>query len=141
MANEKTTGKAGSRKEHKAHWQQPWAQRVLQGNYSSFEKLLFMRIASFGAAGCWMRNEVLMAELNRCERNVRTAIAKLWEGKEFWITGWDSHKRCIYAMKNPEVVAMVEEKYRAAVKAGKVADKNDFYIKNKSRGYENPKSD
>lgn len=136
MANDKTSQKSGSGREHKAYWQQPWAQRVLQGNYSSFEKLLFMRAASFGVAGCWMKNETFMAEFRRSERTVRTAIAKLQAGGEFWITGWDSHKRWIYAMQNPEVKAMAEVRYKAELKAGKVTDKNDFYVKLKTKGYQ-----
>jgi len=136
MANEKTTGKSGSRTEHKAYWQKPWAKRVLMGNYSSFEKLLFMRIASFGAEGCWMKNKTFMAELRRSESTIQQAITKLCDGKELWITGWDSTKRCIYAHHNPEVIAMAEARYKAERKAGKVTDKNDFYMKNKTRGYE-----
>ena len=135
MAKQRTARNAESRAGHIAYWKQPWVQRVLQGNYSSFEKLLFMRVASFGRDGCWMHNEALIVELGRCERTIRTAIAHLWEGKDFWITGWDSHKRCIYATHNPEVVAMAEERYRAELKAGKVKDKSDFYTKNKTRGY------
>jgi hypothetical protein len=135
MANDETPKKSGSGTEHKAHWQQPWAQRVLQGQYSPFEKLLFMRAASFGAKGCIMYSRTLARELGCCERYVREGIAKLWKGGELWITGWDSRNRTIYAIHNPEVVAMAKARYKAELKDGKVADKDDFYRKNKTRGY------
>ena len=135
MAQKKTTKKSGSGNGHKAYWQQPWVQRVLQGNYSSFEKLLFMRIASFGPGGCWMKNKTLMAEFRRSESTIQQAITRLCEGNEFWITGWDSTSRMIYAHHNPEVIAMAEEMYRAEIKAGTVKDKDDFYVKNKTRRY------
>jgi hypothetical protein len=138
MANDKTRQKTGSRTEHKAYWQQPWAQRVLQGTYSSFDKMLFMRIASFGADGCWMKNHTFMVEFRRSDSRVRRAITALWKGGEFWITGWDSTKRRIYATHNPEVKAMAEAWYKAELKAGRVKDKSDFYIKNKTRGYKSP---
>ena len=135
MAKQRTAGNVETKAGHIAYWKQPWVQRVMQGNYSSFEKLLFMRVASFGRDGCWMHNEALIIELGRCERTIRTAIANLCEGREFWITGWDSHKRCIYANKNPEVQRMVKARYEAELKVGKVKDKDDFYRKLKSRGY------
>ncbi len=138
MANQKRQRKTGSSTEHKAYWQQPWVQRVLQGTYSSFDKMLFMRIASFGADGCWMKNATLMAEFRRSESTIQQAITRLWKGFEFWITGWDSTKRCIYATQNPEVKAMAEAKYKAERKAGKATDKNDFYLKTKTRGYTTP---
>ena len=138
MANAKTQRQSRSSKEHKAYWQKPWVQRVLRGKYSSFDKMMFVRIASFGEDGCWMKNQTLMAEFRRSESTIQQAITRLWKGGEFWITGWDSTKRCIYAMHNPEVVAMAEELYRAEFKAGKVKNKSDFYLKNKTRGYQAP---
>lgn len=138
MAKTGTSRNGQAESGHKAYWKQPWAQRVLKGNYNSFEKLLFMRIASFGADGCWMKNQTLATEIGCCERYVREGIANLWKGREFWITGWDSTKRRIYAHHNPEVKAMAEERYQAELKAGTVKDKRDFYIKNKTRGYKTP---
>lgn len=135
MTNEKTAKKTGSGKEYKAHWQQPWVQRVLRRPYSPFEKLLFMRIASFGAKGCTMYNRTLALELGCSERYVKRGVTKLWMGKEFWITGWDSRNRCIYAHHNPEVAAMAEAMFKAERKDGKVTDKDDFYRQHKMRGY------
>lgn len=123
---------------HKAFYQQPWVQRVLQGNYSAFAKLLFIRVASFGAPGCWMKNENLKAEFGRSESTIQQAITKLWWGNEFWITGWDSTKRKIYAVQNPEVRVSVEERYKAELKAGHVNNKNDYYLKIKSREHPTP---
>ncbi len=123
---------------HKAFYQQPWVQRVLRGQYNFFEKMVFVRTASFGASGCWMYNEKYAEELGCCERYVIEAITNLWKGGEFWITGWNSRNRCIYAAHNPEVVAMAEARYKAEVKVGKVTDKRDFYLKNKTRGYTTP---
>ncbi len=135
MAKPRTPRNAESRAGHIAYWKQPWVQRVLQGTYSSFDKMLFMRIASFGADGCWMKNHTFMVEFRRSDSRVRRAITALWKGGEFWITGWDSTKRRIYATHNPEVKAMAEARYKAELKAGKVTDKSDFYRKNKTRGY------
>jgi len=141
MAKNQTQTKSGSGTEHKAYWKRPWAQRVLQGNYGSFEKLVFMRIASFGAPGCWMKNQTFMVEFRRSDSRVRRAITALWKGGEFWITGWDSTKRRIYAINNPEVVAMAEERYKADLKAGKVSSKSEYYLRNKTRGYKPPPKD
>ena len=135
MAQQKTQRRTGSRTEYKAYWQQPWVQRVLRGKYNFFEKMVFMRTASFGASGCWMYNENYAGELGCCERYVIEAITNLWKGGEFWITGWNSRNRCIYAAHNPEVKAMAEERYKAELKARTVTDKDDFYRKNKTRGY------
>ncbi len=138
MAKQNTRRKTGTSTERKAYWQQPWVMRVLQGNYSSFDKMLFMRMVSFGADGCWMKNWTLMGEFRRCESTIQQSITRLWKGGDFWITGWDSTKRCIYAMNNPEVIAMAEARYKAELKDGKVTDKSDFYLKNKTRGYKTP---
>ena len=135
------TGKVGNGQTdtgHKAFYQQPWVQRVLQGNYSPFAKLLFIRIASFGAHGCWMKNENLKAEFGRSESTIQQAITNLWKGNEFWITGWDSTKRHIYAVQNPEVRESAEERYKAKLKAGKVTNKKDYYLKIKSREHPTP---
>ncbi|GAJ18581.1 unnamed protein product, partial [marine sediment metagenome] len=70
------------------------------------------------------------------ERYVKRGITKLCNGKEFWITGWDSRNRCIYANHNPEVKVMAEERFKVEQKAGKVKDKADFYRKHKTRNYE-----
>jgi len=123
---------------YKAFYQQPWVQRVLQGNYSPFAKLLFIRVASFGASGCWMKNENLKAEFGRSESTIQQAITKLWKGNEFWITGWNSTKRHIYAVQNPEVRVSVEERYKVELKAGHVTDKQDYYLKIKSREHPTP---
>ncbi len=141
MAKQRTAGNVEKKAGHIAYWKQPWVQRVLQGNYSSFEKLLFMRVASFGRDGCWMHNEAIIIELGRCERTIRTAIAHLCEGSEFWITGWDSHKRCIYANKNPEVQQGVKERYEAERSAGRVTDKADYYRKLKTKDVEQLKKE
>lgn len=138
MAKQNTRRKTGSSTEHKAYWQQPWVQRVLQGNYSSFEKMLFMRIASFGSDGCWMKNGTFMAEFCKSESPIRKAITNLWKGNELWITGWNSSRRRIFVTHNPEVVAMAEAWYKTQLKDGKVTDKSDFYQKNKTRGYTTP---
>ncbi|MBA7572067.1 hypothetical protein ES708_13842 [subsurface metagenome] len=63
MANEKTPQKSGTGEERKAYWQKMWVTRVMRGGYSSFEKLLFMRINSFGVPGCWMENETIAEDL------------------------------------------------------------------------------
>ena len=136
MANDETEKKSGSGTEYKARWQQPWAQRVLQGPYTPFIKLLFMRAESFGRKGCNMHSRTLAKELGGCERHVRRGITTLWQGGEFWITGWDSRNRRIYARHNPEVKAMAEAWIKAELKAGEVKDKDDFYRKHKTRGYE-----
>ena len=138
MAKTRTTRKGRPEAEHTAYFQQPWVQRVMRGPYSSLEKLVFMRAASFGADGCWMKNQTFMLELGRSESTIQQAITALWKGNEFWIIGWDSTKRRIYATHNPEVKAMAEERYKAELKAGRVTDKSDFYIKNKTRGYQAP---
>ena len=138
MAKTGSTGKGKSDTGYKAFYKQPWVQRVLQGNYSAFAKLLFIRVASFGAPGCWMKNERLKAEFGRSESTIQQAITKLWKGNEFWITGWNSTKRHIYAVQNPEVKLKVEAQYKAELKAGKVKNKSDFYLKIKSREHPTP---
>ncbi len=138
MAKTATSRNGQSETGHKAYWLKPWVQRVMQGNYSKFEKLVFMRIASFGADGCWMKNETFMVEFSSSERPIRRAITALQKGGEFWITGWNSSRRRIYATHNPEVKAMAETRYKAELKAGKVTDKADFYRKTKTRGYTTP---
>ena len=139
MAKTRTTGNGRQDTGHKAYWKQPWVQRVMQGKYSAFARLLFMRIASFGVSGCWMENETLAAEFGTTERYIQMLLTELWNGKELWITNWNSSKRKIFAVKNPEVVAMAEARYKQERRDGKVKDKDDFYRKSKSRGYTTPK--
>ncbi|GAI42279.1 unnamed protein product, partial [marine sediment metagenome] len=134
MAKQRTGRKAGTQKDKTAYWELPWVKKVMQGQYSFYDKLLFMRMASFGVGGCWMDNETLADRLGCCERYVTEGIANLWDGGELWITGWNSSKRRIYAVRNPEVVAMATAWYQKECKAGKVTDKADFYRKMRSRG-------
>ncbi len=138
MAKQKTKRQTGSGTGHKAYWQLNWVKRVMCGEYSAFARLLFMRIASFGAAGCWMENVTLAAEFRVTERYIQMLLTELWLGGELWITNWNSSKRKIFAVKNPDVVAMAEERLKAEVKAGVVNDKADFYRKTKSRGFTAP---
>ena len=139
MVKQRTPRNAESRNGHIAYWKQPWVQSVLQGEYSAFARLLFMRIASFGVSGCWMENETLAAEFRTTERYIQMLLTELWNGQELWITYWLGSKRKIYAVRNPEVKAMAEARYKAELKDGKVSDKADFYRKLKSRGYVTPK--
>lgn len=139
MAKQHTRTKSGTSTEHKAYWQLHWVKKVLCGEYSAFARLLFMRIASFGAAGCWMENVTLAAEFRITERYVQMLLTELWLGGELWITNWNSGKRKIFAVRNPEVVAMAEAWYQKERKDGKVNDKADFYRKSKTRGYTTPK--
>ena len=135
MASKKTGNKTGQEKDRTAHWQHTWVKRVLRGNYSPFEKLLFMRIKSFGRSGCWMQNETLMDEFS-CKRRVITkALTNLWEGDELTITGWNGHGRRIYAKHDPEVRQAIKDWYFKALQTGKVASKEDFFRQKRIRGY------
>ncbi len=138
MAKKKTQSQTGSSTEHKAYWQMHWVKKVLCGEYSAFARLLFMRIASFGVSGCWMENVTLAAEFGITERYVQMLLTELWIGGELWITSWNSGKRKIYAVRNPEVVAMAKAWCKQECGDGKVTDKADFYRKLKSRGYTTP---
>jgi hypothetical protein len=85
-----------------------------------------------------MENVTLAAEFGITERYVQMLLTELWIGGELWITSWNSGKRKIYAVRNPEVVAMAKAWCKQECGDGKVTDKADFYRKLKSRGYTTP---
>jgi len=140
MAGEKPVKKTGHEKDRRAYFEQPWVECVLEGNYSAFEKLLFVRMASFGKAGCWMPNETLMRKTNHSRTQVKGAITNLWEGGELIITGWNNQSRTIYAKRNPEVLADMNVRYENARAKGKVKDKIDYQRYERFRGFDTSKN-
>ncbi len=135
MAGKTTGNKTGQDKDRRPYFEQPWVECVLEGTYSAFEKLLFVRMASFGKAGCWMPNETLMRKTNHSRTQVKGAITKLWEGGELIITGWNNQSRTIYAARNPEVLAEMNVRYENERAKGKVKDKDDYQGIKRFRGF------
>ena len=127
---QKTVGKTLVASQPKvAFWQTHWVTKVMRGDYSPLERLLFLRIASFGERGCWMTNETLMWELNCTERPLNKGITKLWEGGEFIVTGWDGHGRRLFAAECPGVREEINEWSKRLIKTKKVANMEEFLKK------------
>jgi len=137
MARQKTANKTGHEKDRKPYWEQPWVECVLEGEYSAFAKLLFVRMASFGKAGCWMDNKTLSEKTNHSQTQVTEAISSLWRGGELIITGWNNQSRTIYAARNVEVIAEMNVRYQKARQKGKVKDKVDYQRVERFRCYAN----
>jgi len=135
MSQKKQTGSGSSETGRMVRWQQPWMKRVLQGKYSGIEKLIYDRVESFPSGECKMRNRTFMDELGYAESTIRAAIAHLWRGGEFLITGWDTHKRRIYAINSPQGQAALSKRFKEEKESVGATDKDDFLAKIKARGY------
>ena len=120
MANSNGAKAKVVRSVHTAYWQQEWMRKVLSNGCCSFAKLLFMRIASFGERGCWMTNETIGEEFNRSESTIRRAVTSLWNNGDLIITGWNGHRRKMYAAQNQKVKDKLNEEYNQARMKGKV---------------------
>ena len=103
MAKKKKGKKAAQILIPEEYWHQPWVECVLEGTYSAFEKLLFVRVTSFDAEGSGITNAELMDSLGCSRSTAAQAITKLWRGGEFKVTGRNGHGRRIYAARNPNI--------------------------------------
>ena len=103
MSRKKKSLNPGVMKKVMSIWQQVWVEQVVQNGFNPLTKLLFLRIASFGSAGCYMSNETLAKELGSNERSVRRAISALFDQDDLIITHWDGHGRTMYAKNQPHI--------------------------------------
>jgi hypothetical protein len=127
---EKTSDKNnGAVKKQGSLWQQKWLTKVMSNGHNAQAKLIFMRIASFGEAGCWMTNETIQGEFHRSEDTVRRAITSLWSKGDIIITGWDGHGRKMYAAGHPKVKPAINALYEQARRSGKVVSVDEFHKK------------
>jgi len=119
--SEKTAKRSnGAMKKQESYWQADWMTKVLSNGYNAQAKIVFMRIASFGERGCWMKNETLQEELGRSESTIRRAVSSLWTKGDIIVTGWNGHGRKMYAAGHPKVRPELNALYDAARLAGKV---------------------
>lgn len=112
-----------------AYWQERWMTKVLCDGHCSFAKLLFMRIASFGARGCWMTNETIAEEFNRSERTIRRAVSSLWSSGELIVTGWNGHGRKMYVAGDPKVREELNRGCAEALAKGKIKTNEEWLAK------------
>ncbi|KKN18850.1 hypothetical protein LCGC14_0951590 [marine sediment metagenome] len=133
MAEKKKIKTNGSMKKGVAYWQTDWVKRVLSNGHNPQAKLLFMRIASFGEKGCWMKNETLGEDFNRSDRTIRRAITSLWQKGDIIVTGWNGHGRTLYAAGHPMVLDKLMELYESAKQKGKVKDLSEYREKSRYR--------
>jgi len=109
MAKAKQGKQARSKFISEDYWQQSWVKRVMQGEYTEFAKLLFVRLTSFEATGCGLTNAELVAELNTSKSSIRRSLTSLSDGGELLITARESRRRRIYAARHPEVEEKIKD--------------------------------
>jgi len=133
MAEKSKNRSNGAMKKGVAYYQTDWVTKVMANGHSPQAKLIFMRIASFGERGCWMNNETLQEEYNRCERTIRKSITSLWSKGDIIVTGWNGHGRKMYAAGHPKVKPEINRQYLELKAKGKIESREQFAAKVRMR--------
>jgi len=133
MAAQKTSVKSGKSYNYTSYWKQQFVTSVTCNGFSSFDKLVFMRIASFGEKGCWMTNRSMAEELGRSESNVTRAISRLWGEGHLVIKAWNGHGRTIYARNIPQVRQRLTDECNNGIRSGKYKSVEDYRAKVRMR--------
>ena len=133
MADKKSPKHNGAVKKGVAFWQTDWMTKVMSNGHNPQAKLIFLRIASFGASGCWMNNETFSDDFNRSGRTIRRAVSSLWSKGDIIIVGWNGHGRRMYASDHPDVKGELNAQFYQAKEKGKVKTVEEWRIKYRLR--------
>lgn len=133
MAQNTNKRSNGAMRKISTQWQADWMTKVLGNGYNSSAKLIFLRIASFGEAGCWMNNETFEEEFGRSEATIRRSITALWSKGDIIVTGWNGHGRKMYAASHPRVRQALNALYNKALRSGKVTSVEEYRKKTRLR--------